>query len=164
MIFQLWVLWWELICPVVVQNFGLFRLFPALVLPGLVVSAERCLPLATIHSVLFQKSARRGRQVPRRCCCSGSVMRTSLWSLVTTNECLIVPLGNETCGQINIQIAVSNGASILCRCSTLWPRRPHFQQVTDCCTPATRFPESKDVRKLSRRFLRLPDGVPSLSS
>ena len=34
--------------------------------------------------VLFQKSARRRRQIRRRCRCSGSVMRASLWSLVTT--------------------------------------------------------------------------------
>ena len=38
---------------------------------------------------LFQKRVRRGRQKPRRCCCSGSVMCTSLWSSVTTHECLI---------------------------------------------------------------------------
>ena len=46
------------------------------------------------------------------------VMRTSLWSLATTHERLIVPLGNEASGQINVQITVSNGASFLCRCST----------------------------------------------
>ena len=140
------------------------KLRPPPALPSSDPPSEGCLPLAAIHSVLFQKSARRRRQIPRRCRCSGSVMRTSLWSLVTTHECLIVPLGNETCGQINIQIADSNGASFLCRCSTRVQDGPHFQQVTDCYTPATESPESKDVRKLPRQFLRLPDGAPSLSS
>ena len=94
------------------------RPLPALPSSRFIIGAECHFQLTTIHSVLFQESVRRGRQIPRRCCCSGSVMCTSLWSLVTTHECLIVPLGNEACGQINIQIAVSNGASFLCRCST----------------------------------------------
>ena len=59
LIFQLWVFRWELICPVVVQNFGLFRLFPALVLPRFIIGAECHFQLTTIHSVLFQKSVRR---------------------------------------------------------------------------------------------------------
>ena len=86
--------------------------------PRFIITAECHFQFTTIHSVLFQKRVRRRRQISRRGCCSGSVMCTFLWSLVTTHECLIVPLSNEACGQINIQITVSNGASFLCRCST----------------------------------------------
>ena len=61
LIFQLQVLWWELICLVIVQNFGLLRLFPPLVLPGLVVGAPQNCPVVSSwpqdHSVIVAETS-----------------------------------------------------------------------------------------------------------